>query len=78
MYISLRESCMNGFRRWSDLQQQKYTEVPNLGGGSGGVARPVEPHSLGRTTPGRPSSPSAGGKPGSRLGREIAAAAGDD
>ena len=24
MFISLRESSANGFRRWSDLQQQKY------------------------------------------------------
>lgn len=25
MYISLRESRANGFKRWSDSQQQKYT-----------------------------------------------------
>jgi len=24
MFISLRESCATGFKRWSDLQQQKY------------------------------------------------------
>ena len=24
MFISLRESRTNGFKRWSDLQQQKY------------------------------------------------------
>jgi hypothetical protein len=24
MFISLRESRMSGFKRWSDLQQQKY------------------------------------------------------
>jgi hypothetical protein len=24
MFISLRESCANGFKRWSDLQQKKY------------------------------------------------------
>lgn len=24
MFISLRESFTNGFKRWSDLQQQKY------------------------------------------------------
>ena len=24
MFISLRESSANGFKRWSDLQQQKY------------------------------------------------------
>jgi hypothetical protein len=29
MYISLSESCANGFRRWSDSQQLKYSKPCN-------------------------------------------------
>lgn len=58
MYISLKEGRANGFKRWSDLQQQKYGEAPGFADDRAVIGRS---NSLGRSTPERPSSTSAEG-----------------
>jgi hypothetical protein len=60
MYISLRESRANGFKKWSDSQQQKYS---NQGRSYAGNAVVLPGPNLDAAVPTAPSRPPiVGGK----------------
>ena len=64
MYISLKDSCANGFKKWADTHQPEIKHDLRASGGNGLAAASSDQDSLVVTSPEQPHRPWLGLVPG--------------